>query len=412
MKRVSIFLASVLLVPGFVSAQTTFLTFDVTSTTNDVVDAVVWTSVTPSTLGSATIDVLFDHLLATYDSCSKGADLNAAGNVNACVTACLAVEPTEAVNCAVQCSVLNPYTTFSCDNSADGLVRVTITANVDMGDNVAINVGSYSESWPIEGLQVGSSEGTASDLASLTFTPPAAKTAAVAALTSYDTNPGSLSLGFYASENNSGGEDQITDECATGACQFVDTQLPVELVEFTATADDEAVVLNWSTASETNNAGFSIEHALGDSEEFAELAFVDGHGTSDQEQVYSFRATGLDVGRHNFRLRQVDFDGTFEYSPVVESVIELAGTHRLGAAYPNPFNPATTFELVVGRDQIVQVDVVNALGQRVQRLFDGSMEANEPRNFVFEAGALPSGLYFYRVAGETFAETKQMLLVK
>jgi hypothetical protein len=184
------------------------------------------------------------------------------------------------------------------------------------------------------------------------------------------------------------------------------------LSSFDATRDAEDIVLTWTTASETNNAGFSVEHARGDDEEFAELAFVDGHGSTTEPQTYVFRTSGLDIGRHKFRLRQVDFDGGFEYSEVVETTIELAGTHRLGAAYPNPFNPSTTFELIVGRNQVVQVDVVNALGQRVQRLFSGPMEANEPKNFIFEAGALPSGLYFYRVAGETFAETKQMLLVK
>ncbi|MFV1981305.1 MAG: T9SS type A sorting domain-containing protein, partial [Rhodothermia bacterium] len=116
--------------------------------------------------------------------------------------------------------------------------------------------------------------------------------------------------------------------------------------------------------------------------------------------------------RYKFRLRQIDFDGAFEYSEEIEAVIELAGTHRLGAAYPNPFNPSTTFELIVGREQRVQIDIINALGQRVQRMFDGAMEANEPKNFVFNARMLPTGLYFYRVIGENFAQTRQMLLVK
>jgi hypothetical protein len=196
-------------------------------------------------------------------------------------------------------------------------------------------------------------------------------------------------------------------------CQIQnDPLLPVELKDFSATVDAGNVVLNWQTASETNNAGFSIEHSTGDNGAFEEVAYVDGAGNSLEPKSYSYTVKGLDIGTHRFRLKQLDFDGSFKYSDAVETTIELAGTHRLGAAYPNPFNPSTKFELVVGRDQRVKIDVINALGQRVQRLFDGEMEANKPTNFTFQAGTLPTGLYFYRVVGENFAQTRQMLLVK
>jgi hypothetical protein len=213
------------------------------------------------------------------------------------------------------------------------------------------------------------------------------------------------------------GSVSCCDGRGTGLAGFcivnnVQPNLPVELSSFEVIQATDALVLNWGTASEDNNAGFSVEHARGDDEGWSELAFIDGHGTTIKAQAYTYSATGLDVGSHRFRLRQIDFDGAFEYSEVLETTIELAGTHRLGAAYPNPFNPSTNFELIVGREQTVQIEIVNALGQRVQRLFDGPMEANEPRNFVFEAHMLPTGLYFYRVVGENFAQTRQMLLVK
>jgi len=188
--------------------------------------------------------------------------------------------------------------------------------------------------------------------------------------------------------------------------------LPVELADFSALVDNGDVVLNWSTASETNNAGFAIEHGLGEGDLFEQIGYVDGAGNSQSVRNYSFEVKGLDIGTHRFRLKQLDFDGSFKYSSTVEATIELAGTHRLGAAYPNPFNPSTTFELVVGREQLVRIDIINALGQRVQRLFDGTMEANKPTNFVFRADNLPTGLYFYRVIGENFAQTRQVLLVK
>lgn len=197
-----------------------------------------------------------------------------------------------------------------------------------------------------------------------------------------------------------------------GFCTLTGSFLPVELEAFTATTNNGDVVLSWTTASEVNNSGFSIEHAEAGSDLFEEVAFVPGAGNSTALRSYTYTVKDLDVGVHRFRLKQLDFDGAFQYSQVVEATIELAGTHRLSAAYPNPFNPSTTFELIVSRDQRVRIDIINALGQRVDRLFDGEVKANQPTNFVFRAGTLPTGLYFYRAIGENFAQTRQVLLVK
>ena len=392
--------------PLAANAQTTSITFDVQpgvpSGTQTQVDILIWTSASPSTFGSATIDVDFNEAAVLNSLCgSSGTDLGqvATDNFNGCLGL---------GNDVPTCINSNPYGTFSCDlNPSDsGQLRVTV-ASTSIGTDVGGNP------WTIVGLQTGSTQGTASSIARLVFddvTSAASKSAAnFSPYTPADT---SLSIGFFDSENNSNLTFTIVDQCAAAPCTFVDSQLPVELSEFTAVIDQEDVVLNWTTASELNNAGFSIEHARGADEEFSELTFIEGAGTTTDEKVYTFRTSGLDIGNHRFRLRQIDFDGAFEYSDVVETTIELAGTHRLGAAYPNPFNPSTTFELVVGIDQQVRIDVINALGQRVQRMFDGPMEANEPTNFVFDARMLPTGLYFYRVVGENFMQTRQMLLVK
>lgn len=252
----------------------------------------------------------------------------------------------------------------------------------------------------------------------LIVTPPAGTVQKTAA-NPIDVSVDSTSLAICFVDETS---PSITDQCCRGVnasgevagfC-IIDNPvlLPVELSDFSAVVDNGDVVLNWQTASESNNAGFSIEHAVGDEGGFEEVGYIDGAGNSREAQSYTYTVKGLDIGKHRFRLKQLDFDGAFEYSEVVETTIELAGTHRLGAAYPNPFNPSTTFELVVGREQHVKIDIINALGQRVQRLFDGNMEANKPTNFTFQAGMLPTGLYFYRVVGENFAQTRQVLLVK
>ena len=84
----------------------------------------------------------------------------------------------------------------------------------------------------------------------------------------------------------------------------------------------------------------------------------------------------------------------------------------LSPAYPNPFNPQTSFSLEVDERQEVKVEVFNLLGRSVKVLFEGTMEANDTRTFTFDAGDLPSGIYLYRVQGENFTATRQMTLLK
>lgn len=84
----------------------------------------------------------------------------------------------------------------------------------------------------------------------------------------------------------------------------------------------------------------------------------------------------------------------------------------LSAAYPNPFNPSTSFSLKVEERQQVSVEVYNTLGQRVRMLFQGEMEDGETRTFLFEASDLPSGIYLYRVTGKDFVATRHITLLK
>ena len=194
--------------------------------------------------------------------------------------------------------------------------------------------------------------------------------------------------------------------------------LPVELVAFEALVDDADVLLAWRTASETNNAGFEIQHRPGVAPEHASTlpwevtAFVDGHGTTLAPQQYAHRVEALLPGRHTFRLKQIDFDGTFEYSPQVEVLLELPEAFLLTPAYPNPFNPEAHFTLMVKRRQHVNVTVFDAWGRRVRVLYEGEMAAEQARALVLEAGDLPSGLYLVRAVGEMFVATQRALLVK
>ena len=186
--------------------------------------------------------------------------------------------------------------------------------------------------------------------------------------------------------------------------------LPVELVTFDALLDREQVVLRWTTASETNNAGFAVEQLANDA--FTEIGFVTGSGTTEETQDYSFTVDNLSPGQHTFRLKQVDFDGAFELSEAVTVAIEAPASLALSEAYPNPFNPTTLISVSVARTQQVRVEAYNYQGQRVAVLFDGTLEANLEEDFRFEAGNLPSGAYLIRATGAHEVVTQSVTLVK
>ncbi|MEM1128197.1 MAG: T9SS type A sorting domain-containing protein, partial [Bacteroidota bacterium] len=184
--------------------------------------------------------------------------------------------------------------------------------------------------------------------------------------------------------------------------------LPVELTAFDALLMDRDVILRWETATETVNAGFEVQMQTEADQAFeawTNLSFVEGRGTTAEAQAYEHRVTDLAPGLYRFRLKQVDFDGTFEYHPEVEVTVESPETFMLSSAYPNPFNPQTTFTLALQSAQNVTVEVYNTLGQRVAQLYDGRLEANRTHQFTFEARDLASGLYILSVRGDRFAQS-------
>ncbi len=193
--------------------------------------------------------------------------------------------------------------------------------------------------------------------------------------------------------------------------------LPIELEGFGAVVDGGDIHLTWRTASETNNAGFEVQHRSGRAgaatpDAYTALGFVEGHGTTSQAQSYAWNVAAADPGWHQFRLKQLDLDGSVAYSPVVEVFVELPTAYVLSEAWPNPFNPQTQFTLMVKQPQQVRLAVYNTLGQEVALLHEGLLAAEEVHTFRFEAGALPSGLYLYRAAGEHFIATRTMVLAK
>jgi hypothetical protein len=191
--------------------------------------------------------------------------------------------------------------------------------------------------------------------------------------------------------------------------------IPVELTSFTGSVSGNDINLLWETATEINNSGFSVERKYENSE-FSEVAFVPGFGTTTELKSYSFTDQNLNNGVYTYRLKQIDFDGTFNYSGEVEVDVTVPAEFRLDQNYPNPFNPGTKITFSLNVDSKVTLKVFNALGQEVALLINKDLTSGN-HNYDFNAAGLNSGVYFYRIEaaginGEKYVDVKKMILAK
>jgi len=185
--------------------------------------------------------------------------------------------------------------------------------------------------------------------------------------------------------------------------------IPVELTSFTASIKENNVTLNWVTATEINNQGFEIERNSGNG--FEKIGYVAGYGTSSETHSYSFIDPSLNEGTYSYRLKQIDYDGTCEYSDVVEVDVNVPDVFALEQNYPNPFNPSTTISYSVPEIEFVTLKVYDVLGSEVATLINEEKELGS-YEVEFNASDLTSGIYFYRLQAGSFVETKKMILFK
>ena len=186
--------------------------------------------------------------------------------------------------------------------------------------------------------------------------------------------------------------------------------IPVELASFTATANGKEVALNWSTATELNNQGFEVQRKFG-SNDFATIGSVKGHGTTTSPNQYTYVDRLIDPGKYFYRLKQIDFDGKFEYSQTVEINWSPFITYKLEQNYPNPFNPTTTIGFGIPENGNVRLSILNILGEEIKILLNKEKEAGY-HSIDFDASGLPSGVYFYQLKTGSYSETKKMLLLR
>lgn len=194
--------------------------------------------------------------------------------------------------------------------------------------------------------------------------------------------------------------------------------LPVELTRFTASIQRSSVLLQWSTATEVNNHGFEIQRTVGrvnpqdrESNDWNMVGFVEGNGGSNSAHEYSFKDRVTSGRDYSYRLKQLDRDGSFTFSSIVEVTVAAPSAYLLSQNYPNPFNPSTTIEFAVPEAAHVRLSVFNALGQEVAVLVNGAM-APGIHSAEFNAVDIPSGTYFSAMRSGSFASFKKMLLTK
>jgi hypothetical protein len=189
--------------------------------------------------------------------------------------------------------------------------------------------------------------------------------------------------------------------------------LPVTLSSFTASAAKNNAFLNWTTESEMNNSGFDLERKLlKEGEIWQKIAFVQGSGTTSEQKKYSYEDKKLKAGTYEYRLKQLDYNGNFEYFNLENPVV--IGTPKefsLSQNYPNPFNPKSKIDFELPVDGKVTIKLYDIIGREVFTLLDENKEAGY-YTAEFDGTNLSSGMYFYRISAGSFAATKKMLLVK
>jgi len=194
--------------------------------------------------------------------------------------------------------------------------------------------------------------------------------------------------------------------------------VPVELTSFNAVASGSIVDLQWTTATETNNQGFEIQRKVVKNDiesDWNLVAFKQGFGTTTEPQQYSYKddISSLNADKIYYRLKQIDFDGRFEFTDEVLVDKITPQTFGLEQNYPNPFNPTTKITFNLPEQDFVTLKVYNMIGEEVAQLVNEMKEAGS-YEVNFNASNLPSGNYLYVLKGvnNNSLDVKKMMLVK
>jgi hypothetical protein len=188
--------------------------------------------------------------------------------------------------------------------------------------------------------------------------------------------------------------------------------VPVELTAFDYQTGGGFIKLIWETASELNNKGFEVQRSS-DNLNFYTIGFISGRGTTTETTEYSFLDKTDFSGKVYYRLRQIDLDGSYSYSKVLEA--ENAGDFYLAQNYPNPFNSSSRISFNLRYDSEVTLEVYAITGEKTATLYSGSMKAGV-QNYQFNSNQLASGVYIYKLTaaydGGSFTSSRKLVVLK
>ena len=192
---------------------------------------------------------------------------------------------------------------------------------------------------------------------------------------------------------------------------WTDDPLPVELSSFTSTVTNQDVTLNWSTASELNNSGFDIERSTVEGQ-WSKVGNVQGNGTTNEVKSYQFTDRNLSSGNYSYRLKQIDFNGNFEYFNLSnEIIVGIPDQFSLSQNYPNPFNPTTKIDFQLPIEGNVKLAVYDNSGKLISEIVNGFRTAGY-HTVNFDAVNLSSGVYFYKLESGDFSKVMKMTVLK
>ncbi|MCK7522013.1 MAG: T9SS type A sorting domain-containing protein [Ignavibacteriales bacterium] len=166
----------------------------------------------------------------------------------------------------------------------------------------------------------------------------------------------------------------------------------------------------WITATELNNSGFEIQRGV-EKNKYATVGFVRGKGTTTNQNEYTYADKDLADAKYYYRLKQVDFNGVYEFSNVIEVDVRSLEQYALEQNYPNPFNPTTTIGYVLKEKCNAKLTLLNGIGEEIAVLANSEQDKGYHK-VDFNAVKLPSGIYFYQLKTGTYSAVKKMLLIK
>ena len=193
----------------------------------------------------------------------------------------------------------------------------------------------------------------------------------------------------------------------------VTSPLPVLMSAFNYTIQGRDVLLDWTTTYEINNSGFEIDRMNSNTNSWEKIGFVTGKGTSNTPNNYSFKDVSLNTGVYQYKLKQIDYNGNFEFFNLSNAVnIGSPNTFGLSQNYPNPSNPASKIDYQLPSDGRVKLALYDLTGKEIRVLVDEQQQAGY-YSVRFDGTSLASGVYFYRIfyKGESGSYTKTMKLV-